>query len=228
MKLIGMAAWLVLALFCLACGGGASGTSSPPGSVANPTLQALVEEAEQTPVEGYVREYAQQLCDPIKAYFETVGDGLEELVNEPPPRETTPEDDLEAFADELALALAWLEKPLDQLLEDMKDIDPPEELEDYHDSRVARDEHTLEMIRATNSGEEIDIFEFASAPELVDEPPGLRAALISECGPGLTEAFEQLGGDLFDSDVFGGGDDLSFDRPLLPPVGPPNVEGRLS
>ena len=207
MKLFPIAGLLIAALFAFACGGDGGGSSS---DVTNPTLEALLAEAEQTPVEGYVREYAQELCGPIRTFLETAGETFDEIENQPTP-ENLDDFDVEALFD----LFGELEGPFEALLEDARDVDPPEELEEYHEGVIAELEYTLESIKAI---EELGLFGAfgTTPPPTVEDPPGLDAAIVLECGPELEEFFEEFGGDF---DFFGGGsdDDFSFDETPAPP-----------
>jgi len=214
MKLICSATLLFAALLTFACGGGGDDGGSSSDNEANPTLQALVDQAEQTPVEDYEREYARQLCGPIGTYFEAAGEMLKELEDQP-----TPENLDDFNFDALGEVLGSLVEPFERLLQDMRDVHPPSELEDYHNGSIAELEYTLESFRALEEGGLLGTFGLGEAPPTTETPPGLDAALVVECGPGLEAYFEQFGDDFFDSDVFGNSSDdgFSFDETPAPP-----------
>ena len=209
MKLIRSAALLFAALLTFACGGGGDDGGSSSDNEANPTLQALVDEAEQTPVEDYEREYAKQFCGPVRTFFEAMGDTFEELENQPTPASLDDADFFAAFIE----TFGKLEQPLEQLLEATRDIDPPEEMDAYHEARIAELEYTLESISAMKDGGLIGGVEL-DEPASVDEPPGLGAALVIECGSELQEFFGEFGGDFFGD---GSDDGFSFDETPAPP-----------
>jgi hypothetical protein len=196
MKLIGAAALLLAALLLAACGGSSS------KDVANPTFQALIDEVEQTPVEDYERAYAKQLCDPFRTFFEATVDTFREFENQPTPA-SLDELDFDAFGD----IFGELEEPFERLLEDAKDIDPPEEMEEFHEATIAELEYALESIKAIKSLGLFGAFGLGTPPPSPEEPPGLNAAIVLECGPELEEFFEEFGGDFLGGDEGG----FSFD-----------------
>lgn len=209
MRLIVAGVLFLVALLAFACGGGSS------DKTANPTLQGLIDEAEQTPVEDYEREYARQLCGPIGAYFDSASGTLRELENQPTPASL---DDFDFSI--LTDVLKRLADPLQSVLDDMQEIDPPSELEEYHAARVAELEYTLETIRVLDESGLFGAFGLGEAPPSPEEPPGLSAALVIECGPELEDHFEEFGDDFFSGDLFGnssGDDGFSFDETPSPP-----------
>jgi hypothetical protein len=198
-----LAALLVLAASC----GGGGGSASPPASQ---TFDRLIDDAEQTPVEEPVLAYASQLCDPLRGLF----DDASELIETFDALEAESLDDEDAFQAAFE-ALGELEGPVQSFLDDVRELDPPEELADFHASLIAELEYGLEGLRALHEDGILGAASLGEEPPQAVEPEGFQTALVRECGAELQDFIEELGGD-----ILGTGDDvISFeDEPAAPPA----------
>lgn len=178
-----------------ACGGGGDGSGSD--ATPNATFETLIDQARQTPVDEPVREYASMLCGPLQKLLETAGPALDDFATP----EGTP--DLSAAFGAAFEALGLLEEPFAQLLEDMREIDPPEELKEYHEASLAEVEYALEGLRALSGGDLTGVLAQPSPPPTAEPPSGIDAAIIQECGPELQELVGEFGGSLFANDDSG-------------------------
>lgn len=195
MKLGGLATFLaMLALAAsLACGGG-----SGPRTPAQQTFQAAQDEAEQTPVDKPVRQYAKQLCAPVRTLLEETAATFQELDQTQTPS-ATEEDGEGAFATALA-AFGSLKEPLQQFQQDLEDINPPNELEAAHQGMIDEIAYTIEGLDAIATGGLFGALGLPTPPPTPEEPPGLEAALIQECGEDLRDVADQFGGSFFGAD----------------------------
>ena len=182
MKLGGLPVCLSLGLLLLVSCGGES-TPSP----ARQTLDAARGEAEKTPVDEPVQAYAQQLCDPFGTFFDSAKDTLSALEATPP---STPVDFASAFS-----ALGDLQEPLENFRDDLKDVEPPEELRAYHGALVQQMDYAVEVVKAIKTGGIFGALAVASPPPTPENPEGFEAALVQECGSQFADIIDELGSD---------------------------------
>lgn len=197
MRLLALAPLAVLLLLVASCSSGGDGSSQP----ASRTFEAAIDEARQTAVSEPVLAYASDLCDPLHDLFLSAKDFIEVADAMP-----TTEDD-EAALEAALEALESLEEPIDAFLEDVKDIDPPPEVEEYHSGLITQLEYGLTGLRTLAEDGFLAAIDAPSPPPPPEEPEGFQAALIRECGPELREFVEELGTDILSN----GGDVFSFD-----------------
>lgn len=176
---------LMALLLSVSCGGG--GTPTP----AEQTLEAAIEAAENTPVERPVRQYAQQLCKPFRNFFEDAGELLESLDEE--------EDETD-IGTALA-AMRDLEKPFTKFRDDLEEIDPPDELRQYHDGLTGQMNFAAEAIKAINDGGLFAALAFSQPPPTPQEPEGLESAIVQECGEEFVDLIEEFGADFFQDET---------------------------
>lgn len=188
---------LLLGILVASCGGGSDPTP------ADQTYEAARAEAEQTPVSDSMREYAQQLCDPMQTFLANAGETFEQL-DEQATTEATPEDFDEAFG-ELFEVFGELEEPFQQLRDDMEDVDPPSDLQDYHEAFLGELDSALLIMAALRDDGVSALLAAPTPAPTPEEPEGFEAGLLQECGPELKEVVEQ-----FDSDFFGGSDEIDL------------------
>ncbi|MEX2160044.1 MAG: DUF4352 domain-containing protein [Dehalococcoidia bacterium] len=188
-----LAAMTLIVLLATGCGGGGSKSSTP----AQQTFDAEIDEARLTPVSDSVREYAGQLCSPLRRLLENAGDTFASF-------ETPTTDDVDFSV--LFEALAELKGPLSDFQDDMRDVDPPSELEDYHDAFIAELEYGIDSIDALSEGGLVGALTLPSPPPEAVTPPDLDAAVGQECGPELRDLVDEFGGDFFNSSDSGGAD----------------------
>jgi len=184
------------------------------------TYEAARDDAEQTPVSESMREYAQQLCVPVKSFFEDISETLEQL-EEQATTEATPEDIEDAFGAFLDL-FGELELPVQDLRDDLDGLDVPDDLQDYHDAFVEQMEYLLETIEAIEDDGFAALFALGTEEPTPAEPPGFEAGLLQECGEDLKDLLDEFGGDLFgggDIDIFGADDEATTTPPPPGSVG---------
>src|SRR3990170_1922481 len=182
MKLGGLLVCLSLGLLLLVSCGGES-TPSP----ARQTLDAARGDAEKTPVDEPVQAYARQLCDPFGTFFDSAKDTLSAL-------EATPALDDADFGDAIS-ALGELQEPLENFRDDLQDVDPPDELRDYHNALVEEMDYAVEVVKAVKEGGIFGAFAVPSPPPTAENPEGFEAAIVQECGDEFADIIDGLGSD---------------------------------
>jgi hypothetical protein len=205
---------LVLALIALpvlaaACGD--SDSDGPPSEL-DATFEAALDVAEKTPVSDDLRDYASQLCDPMVAFLNDAGDTFAQLENQAT-SEGTPEDLDDAFGAMFGL-FGELESPFRALRDELDDVDPPDALQDYHESFITELDALLDFLSRIEDEGFASLFAMPTESPTVDEPPGFEAALIQECGEDMKDLLDDLGD--FDGGSFFGGDDGSAATPSAP------------
>lgn len=220
MKLSVLTALALLGLLLAACSGGGGGSDSD--ATPNATFEAALDQARQTPVDEPVREYASMLCDPLQKLLETAGPALESFATP----EGTP--DFSAAFGAAFEALGQLEGPFQQLLDDARTIDPPSELESFHQSFLADLEYSLQALRALSGGDLTGALALPSPPPTVEPPSGLDAAVIQECGPQMQDLIAEFGGSFFDNGAGFGTSGSQTPEPVQGSVGETVTHGSLS
>jgi len=182
-----LAAIAVVTFVMTACGGGSDKSSTP----AEQTYDAGIDQARQTPVSNSVREYAGQLCDPLQHLLENAGDTFASFATP-----ATGDADFGA----LFAALGELKGPLGDFLDEMRNVTPPRDLEDYHNAFLEELEYTVDSLAALSGADLTGALAQPSPPPEPDTPPDLDAAVGQECGPQLRDLVDEFGGDFFNFD----------------------------
>ena len=179
---------LLLVAPAIACRNG-DGSNTP----AQQTFDAARDEAEQTPVDEAVRQYAQELCGPLHNLLDDTAETFGSLKEQTPAEGDSGE---EAFATALG-ALGSLRTPIEDFLNELEDIDPPSELEAYHQAFIDEMGYALETVAAFANGSIFGGRELSTPPPPSEEPEGFDAALVLECGEELQDFIEEFGGNFF-------------------------------
>ncbi len=216
-KLLLATSLVLLPILLVACGGTSSDSKSTPDS-AEATYRAARDDADKTPVSDSLRGYVQQLCAPVKAFFEDASDTLARL-DEQATSEATAVGFEEAFDAFLAL-FGDLEGPFQALRDDLEDVDPPDDLQQYHDAFVDQLDYALDTIADLAEDGFGALFALPTEGPTPEEPAGFEAGLLQECGEDLKDIFEEFG-----DDFFGGGDFLGGDNNEA--TGTPPPPGRI-
>lgn len=213
-KLLLAGALLLLPLMLVACGGVSGGSKTTPDS-ADATYQAARDEADQTPVSDSLREYVQQMCDPIAAFVTEATETIEELAKRET-AESTPADDLEAALGPLAFFFGDLEEPIRKLRDDLSNVDPPGDYREYHDAFIEQLDYTLEIVAALQEDGFGALFDTATEQPTPEEPAGFEAAMLQECD-NFGDLLGEFGNDLFG--LGGNGEDATATPPPPGSVG---------
>jgi hypothetical protein len=207
-----LAALLLATVVAFGCSqGGGSAKSTPSSSDA--TFQAALGDAAKTPVSESVRGYAKQLCPPLKAFLRDAGDTLSKLnkTSTPPATQSLHDVFTQAFG-----LFGDLRGPFKDLRDSLQDIDPPDDMKNFHRALIAELDYTVQAIDALSSAGLVGALALPTQEPTPESPPGFQAALLQECGDDLKPFTDQLGG------LFGGG---SAATPTATPP-PPGVVGR--
>jgi len=188
LKILAIPFAIALVALVVACGGGDDATpaESTASAQARATVDAAIDRAEELGVTGETREYARQWCDPLRSLFD-------EFTSLSPTLEAA--GDSEDFGTFLE-AIGVLKGPLEGFMNDLEDMDPPEEYEAYHAGFQAQVRYALESMRLIEEGGFFAAFALGDEPPEVEEPPELESAFAIECG----EEFLQI----LESDEFSG------------------------
>ena len=236
------AAGVTILLLAAACSSGEPSTAGDPPAEPEQAFEALRQLAATQPVADDVRLYAALVCDPYGNFANATRD-LEsqlEAVTLRLEQESTEENDRVAEWFDIFRDLAG---PLSDLVEGLRDIDPPDALHGYHEGAIEQIEYQQEEIDALREGEDsfFALFGGSEPPAEPELPARFGAAIILEC--------DELG-DILDSsalDAFGGeggfaspagrdgrsgmnelvgaGDFVLFVHKVEDPVTPANVSG---
>jgi hypothetical protein len=209
----------LLPLLLAACGGSSnSGSKNTPNS-SDATYQAARDEAGQTPVSDSLAAYAKQLCAPLTTFLDDAGGVMDEIENEPTPEGTVSLED--AFTTGFA-ALGKLKDPIKNFRDDLKQIDPPNDLSSFHQDLIDEIGFAATALDAISKDGLAGALTLPTPDATPQEPAGFEAAIIQQCGDDIKPFFDEFGGDFsFDGGALLGGADATATPPPPGSIGEP-------
>jgi len=172
-----------------ACGGDDEADSPEEAtarSQAQATIDAAAANADELGVTDQTREYAAQWCDPMESLIEEFTDLEPEFATAEAAEDFTVLGDL----------VENLVGPLTEFRDDLADMDPPDEYEEFHQAALDEMDYAVRSMEAVQEeGFFAAAFLAGEEPPSAEEPPEMEAALAIECGEQFVE--------LFESDTFG-------------------------